>query len=60
MVNVCPWQIEPLFAVIGDAVITDTLATAGEAATHPAALVPVTKYMLFTVGVTTGEPEEYV
>jgi hypothetical protein len=43
IVKVCPWQIDPLLTDTGDAGTTVTFEIAGEAATQPAALLPVTK-----------------
>jgi hypothetical protein len=52
MVNELPLQIDPLFALTTGKAITETLATAVLDETQPAALVPVSEYEVFVVGLT--------
>ena len=50
----------PELTVIVGVVFTVTELTAVFVAIHPKALVPVTEYDVFTNGLTTFEPDEYV
>jgi hypothetical protein len=59
IVNELPAQILPLFTDTEGRAFTDTVTVFG-ADTQPAPLLPVMVYVVFTVGDTTGVPEEKV
>jgi len=58
IVNDLPVQIEPELTAKTNEPLTDTVVTA--LPIQPAALVPVTVYVVLLAGVTIAEPPEYV